>query len=212
MTICIETRKTTIREAFRAGQLRVLAVDPTSGTTSLCKISDVMRHNTSHKSMTRTTVQDGRFVDTTVDHSLFFRSGDGVTPVQAEEIRVGDVIASVDGVLEDAVVANVERLPAQEHTYDLSVPGPENFVLANGILAHNSYSIGGVSLEIEKASKYESLYQTLKDQFDSQLDKAKATVKFVRGLQQPKFGIGIRSSFGPYVGGGVLSPRQFVGF
>jgi len=82
----------------------------------------------------------------------------------------------------------------------------------NWVADEFDYSIGGVSLSIEKSSKYESLYQTLKDQFDSQLDKAKATVKFVRGLQQPRFGIGIRSSFGPYVGGGVLSPRQFVGF
>ena len=96
--------------------------------------------------------------------------------------------------------------------YDLCVPGPENFVLSNGIVAHNSYSIGGVSLDIDKSSKYESLKQGAEDQFDKQLEKAKETVKIIKGLQQPKFGTGIRSSFGPYTSKGVLSPRKFMGF
>jgi len=37
------------------------------------------------------------------------------------------------------------------------------------------------------------------------------TTKYIRGLQQPKYGIGIRSAFGPNVGRGVLSPRGFIG-
>jgi hypothetical protein len=82
----------------------------------------------------------------------------------------------------------------------------------NWIADEFDYSIGGVSLSIEKSAKYESSFQALKDQFETQLDKAKATVKIIKGLQQPRFGIGIRSSFGPYVGGGVLTPRAFVGF
>jgi hypothetical protein len=95
--------------------------------------------------------------------------------------------------------------------YDLCVPGPENFVLTNGILAHNSYSIGGISLDIDKASKYEAAAGSAQEQFDKQIEKAKATVNIIRGLQQPRYGTGIRSAFGPYVGGGVLTPRQFVG-
>ncbi len=83
---------------------------------------------------------------------------------------------------------------------------------SNWIADEFDYSIGGISLSIEKSSKYESLYQAVRDQFDSQLERAKATVKIIGGLQQPRFGIGIRSSFGPYVGAGVLSPRKFVGF
>jgi len=85
-------------------------------------------------------------------------------------------------------------------------------LMVNWIADEFSYSIGGVSLDIDKSSKYESAYQAIKDQFDSQLERAKLTVKYVKGLQQPRFGIGIRSSFGPYVGAGVLSPRKFVGF
>lgn len=74
------------------------------------------------------------------------------------------------------------------------------------------YSIGGVSLNLEKSSKYEGAYQAASDQFDKQLEKAKATINIVKGLQQPRFGMGMRSAFGPFVGRGVLSPQKFIGF
>jgi len=81
----------------------------------------------------------------------------------------------------------------------------------NWVADEFDYSIGGISLTIDKSSKYESLKSGASDLFDKQLERAKATVKFVKGLQQPKYGAGIRSSFGPYVGRGVLSPRKFMG-
>ena len=80
----------------------------------------------------------------------------------------------------------------------------------NWIADEFNYSIGGVSLDLEKSSKYEGAYQGASDQFDKQLEKAKLTVNIVRGLQQPRFGMGIRSAFGPFVGRGVLSPRRFM--
>lgn len=82
---------------------------------------------------------------------------------------------------------------------------------SNWVADEFNYSIGGVSLDIEKASKYESLKQGASDQFDKMLEKAKSTVKIVKGLQQPKYGMGIRSSFGPYTGRGVLTPSKFMG-
>jgi hypothetical protein len=81
----------------------------------------------------------------------------------------------------------------------------------NWVADEFDYSIGGISLTIDKSSKYESLKSGASDLFDKQLERAKATVKFVKGLQQQKYGAGIRSSFGPYVGRGVLSPRKFMG-
>lgn len=72
------------------------------------------------------------------------------------------------------------------------------------------YSIGGVSLSIEKSSKYESLKQNAEQQFDKATEAKQRTVKTIRGLQQPRYGIGIRSAFGPAVGRGVLSPRNFT--
>lgn len=87
-----------------------------------------------------------------------------------------------------------------------------NALRINWISEEFDYSIGGVSLSIEKSSKYEAAYQSMTDQFDKQIEKAKATVKIIRGLQQPRFGMGVRSAFGPYVGAGVLTPRKFSGF
>lgn len=81
---------------------------------------------------------------------------------------------------------------------------------ANWVVDEFDYSIGGVSLSIEKSSKYESLKQNAESQFDKATEAKARTVKFMRGIQQPKYGVGIRSSFGPNVGRGVLSPRNFL--
>lgn len=86
-----------------------------------------------------------------------------------------------------------------------------NAVRINWIADEFDYSIGGISLSIDKASKYESAASSASEQFDKQIEKAKATVNIIRGLQQPRYGMGIRSAFGPYVGRGVLSPRKFMG-
>jgi len=81
----------------------------------------------------------------------------------------------------------------------------------NWIADEFDYSIGGISLSIERSSKYEAAANSANDQFNDMLEKAKQTVKIIRGVQQPKYGIGIRSAFGPYVGRGVLTPRAFIG-
>jgi hypothetical protein len=210
MTVDLETRAA-IREAFLAGQLRVHAADPATGEVGLHVVSDVMQHGTPHKAMVRTTLVDGRAVETTEDHSLFHRSGSGVVPVAARDLRVGDHVATIaDTVLVWVEVAAVETLCAEEHTYDLSVPGPQNFLMSNGILAHNSYSIGGVSLDIDKSSKYQSLKENAESQWDKLVEAKQLTTKHLLGLKQPRFGSGVRSSFGPAVGRGVLSPRSFM--
>jgi hypothetical protein len=200
-----------IREVFRAGLLRVRSVTP-QGEVVEAKVSDVLRHNSRHKGCVRITLKNGASVTTTVDHSLF-RVLDGLLHTcQSGAIRLGDPLAVVlEGRFGSDSVVEVQEVTSRWITYDLSVPGPENFVLSNGILAHNSYSIGGVSLDLEKSSKYESLKQGASDQFDKQLDRAKATVKYIKGLQMPKYGTGARSSFGPFTGRGVLTPAKFMG-
>ena len=205
-----ETRNA-IREAFLSGTLQVDAVDPFTGLSFRTPISDVCQHHTTHKNMVKVTLEDGRDVSCTVDHSLFRPDGIGVTPIAAGELQVGSAIVTVaDGQSCSSTVTSVETLPPEEHTYDLCVPGPENFLLSNGILAHNSYSIGGVSLELNRSAQYETLKQNSESQFDKGSEAKARTVKYMRGLQQPKYGVGIRSSFGPQVGAGVLSPRGFL--
>jgi len=80
----------------------------------------------------------------------------------------------------------------------------------NWVADEFDYSIGGVSLSIEKSSKYESLKQNAESQSTLATEAKARTVKYIRGLQQPRYGLGVRSAFGPYVGKGVLSPRNFI--
>ena len=72
--------------------------------------------------------------------------------------------------------------------------------------------MGGISLDIEKSSKYESAHRVVSEQFDKQLENAKNTVKIVKGLQQSRYGTGIRSAFGPFTSRSSLSPRKFLGW
>lgn len=84
----------------------------------------------------------------------------------------------------------------------------------NWIADEFGYSIGGVSLDLEKSSKYSAMADAIDGRFKEMLSAdtgAKATVKVIRGLQQSKYGVGIRSSFGPSVGRGALTPRRFIG-
>ena len=83
-------------------------------------------------------------------------------------------------------------------------------LMANWSADEFDYSIGGVSLTIEKSSKYETLKSNAEQQFDKASEAKARTVKIMRGLKQPKYGIGIRSAFGPHVGRGVLGPRNFL--
>ncbi len=81
----------------------------------------------------------------------------------------------------------------------------------NWVVDEFDYSIGGVSLSIEKSSKYQSMSSDVQARFQADVEAAKETVKIFKGLKQSKFGVGIRSSFGPSVGRGALTPRRFLG-
>lgn len=72
------------------------------------------------------------------------------------------------------------------------------------------YSIGGISLNINKSSGYMDLKRNAEEQWTKLTDAKARTVKYIRGLKQPRFGVGVRSAFGPHVGRGVLSPRSFM--
>lgn len=80
----------------------------------------------------------------------------------------------------------------------------------NWIAQEFDYSIGGISLNIDKSSKYEGMKQNAEDQWDKLVEAKSRTEKYMRGLAQPRFGRGVRSAFGPNVGRGILSPRNFV--
>ena len=200
-----------ILEAFQNGALQVESVLPT-GEVIKATVTGVMKHNTAGRDCRRVSVGAGIYADVTEDHSLFTMPTGTPVAVPSGAIQVGEPLALVlGGNLQAKPVYSNLSIPPQPFMYDLSVPGPQNFVLTNGLLAHNSYSIGGVSLDLDKASKYEAAEQSAAEQFDKQLEKAKATVNIIRGLKQQKFGGGLRSAFGPYNSAGILSPGRFMG-
>lgn len=84
-------------------------------------------------------------------------------------------------------------------------------ITLNWIADEFDYSIGGVSLNIDKSSKYQSMKENFENQFDKAIEAAKRTLKYVKGLQQPKYGIGISSALGPFSRSGVQSRRNYIG-
>lgn len=81
---------------------------------------------------------------------------------------------------------------------------------ANWIVDEFDYSIGGISLNIDRSSKYEGLKSSAEQMWSMSVEAKARTTKYMRGLKQPKYGVGIRSAFGPHVGRGVLAPRNFL--
>lgn len=81
----------------------------------------------------------------------------------------------------------------------------------NWIVNEFAYSVSGVSLDIEKSSKYESMKRNFYEEADKSQELAKKSIKLIRGLSQPRYGVGISSALGPYSKPGVQSRRNFAG-
>jgi hypothetical protein len=80
----------------------------------------------------------------------------------------------------------------------------------NWIVDEYDYSISGVSLNIEKSSKYQAMKESFETEYDKILELAKRSIKIAIGLKQPRYGIGISSALGPYSRPGVQSRRNFA--
>jgi len=83
-------------------------------------------------------------------------------------------------------------------------------VALNWIADEYGYSISGVSLDLEKSSKYESMKNNFLTEFKEAAQQAKESIKVIKGLQQPKYGIGISSALGPFSAPGVQSRRNWI--
>jgi hypothetical protein len=84
-------------------------------------------------------------------------------------------------------------------------------VALNWIADEFDYSISGVSLNLEKSSKYMSMKENLEQVFDKLKEEAKSTILIVKGIKQPRFGIGVSAALGPYSRVGVQSRRNYTG-
>ncbi len=80
----------------------------------------------------------------------------------------------------------------------------------NWISDEFNYSISGVSLDIDKSSKYQSMKQNFESEYDKAKEGIKRSIKITKGLKQPRYGIGISSALGPYSKPGTQSRRNFT--
>jgi hypothetical protein len=83
-------------------------------------------------------------------------------------------------------------------------------VTLNWIADEFDYSISGVSLSVEKSSKYQSMADIFEQGFEKLIEPLKRSVKYIKGLQQPRYGIGISSALGPFSRAGVQSRSNYV--
>ena len=200
--------KEQIKKAFFNGSLKVLSMVNKEEEPKWVSFNNVVRHHTPHKKMISVETELGS-VTVTEDHSLF----DGKTkePIQTLNLKKNDTIIGLPGrTFESIKVLDVKEVGAEKYTYDLSVPEAENFVLDSGILAHNTYSISGVSLDIEKSSKYMSIKDEFINEYDKLVEAAKRSIKIVKGLRQFRYGVGITSALGPLSRPGIQSRRNMV--
>lgn len=201
---------TKIKRAFQKGLLKVKSLNKSTRQISWSPVSDIMRHESSLKNLFRVCFESGHSVVITEDHSLIgypeFRD------IQGTDIVAGDLFTVVDdsGTVLGGVVVSIEHVSSREFMYDICVPENENFILASGIVAHNSYSISGVSLDIEKSSKYSALKDETSAEFDKLIEAAKKSIKIAKGLRQFRYGVGITSALGPLNRPGVQSRRNLL--
>lgn len=204
-----------IRNAFLTGTLKTLSINRETNEINSSRISDVLRHER-HGKLFRVRTSLGREVEVTGDHSLFRKNEKGrLVEITVEELTPGKsslMVVDMNFDLIEDLVVSVEMIERPKYTYDLSVPGNENFVLANGVLAHNSYSIGGVSLDLcDKSGKYLQVADNWEELFNNALANAKkAAGRITKGLSQNLYGTGGIFHLGPFSKSGVIAIRNFL--
>jgi hypothetical protein len=171
-------------------------------------IKQVMRHECPTKKILKVKTEHNSVV-VTEDHSLF--SWTTHEPIEAKDIYPGTpIISLIEGTVGPSLVIGIDSVESRKYMYDLSIPGNENFFLASGILAHNSYSISGVSLDVEKSSKYQSMKDEYIQEYDKLVEAAKRSIKIIKGLRQFRYGVGITSALGPLSRPGIQSRRNII--
>lgn len=166
--------------------------------------------------------------DNSPDRNYHFRpaTGEGVLKAQTrvfgqiwEDEELVDYMENALDLINmyppETCLTSIDRLVSSKRSWrSLLLEGAIFYALRavtlNWIVDEFDYSIGGISLSINKASAYQGMADSAKTNFDSFVEAAKRTVKITMGLRQSRFGFGIRSAFGPAVRPGVLTPRNFV--
>jgi len=85
-------------------------------------------------------------------------------------------------------------------------------VALNWVADEFGYNISGVSLDLEKSSKYMQMRDSLDQRLIDMVTQAKSTIKITKGLRQSRYTAGFQSGYlGPGAAPGVLSIRNLLG-
>ena len=80
--------------------------------------------------------------------------------------------------------------------------------------AHDEWSgdVSGIGLNLEKSSKYLAIKENLEASYAKQIDEYKDFgVRYIVGVRQPRYNVGVTSALGPYSRTGVQNRRNYVG-
>jgi hypothetical protein len=83
-------------------------------------------------------------------------------------------------------------------------------IAMNWIADEFNYSISGVSLDLDKSSKYMSIKDEYISEYDKIVEANKRSIKIIKGLRQFRYGIGITSALGPLSRPGIQSRRNMI--
>jgi hypothetical protein len=83
-------------------------------------------------------------------------------------------------------------------------------IALNWIADEFTYSISGVSLDIDKSSKYQAVKDEFIAEYDKLVEQNKLSIKIIVGLRQFRYGVGITSALGPLNRPGVQSRRNLI--
>ena len=99
-------------------------------------------------------------------------------PPETESLKNLTPVSSKEARVEDTHITGRDTVRCNGFTSEL-------------IVDEFDYSIGGISLSLDRSSKYEGLKSSAEQMWSMSVDAKSRTTKFMRGLSQPKYGIGI---------------------
>jgi len=130
--------KNYIKQAFKDNKIKIKSVSK-NGIVEYKYVSDILRHYSLYKKLHQVILENNKNIVVTEDHSLFIFEDNQLKTVKPKDRPENIVFVKEDFIKLLKVVSN-KIIESQEYTYDLSVEDNENFVLASGILAHNSFA------------------------------------------------------------------------
>ena len=111
---------------------KVECLDVQNGKLFFSKCDAVMKRTA--ENCLHIVVPNGKSILATAEHRFFVKTKGQTVEKYADELKTGDLLLSSNGLVE---IKDISSRNIKGHFYDLSVPGPENF-LANSLIVHNS--------------------------------------------------------------------------